>query len=87
MTPVNLDTSPPMVALNESTRIERVILLHREFMARRELRTQDMAERFGVTSRTIQYDLSAMAHVLPIYYDNSRWVWVYEETAVSISPY
>lgn len=71
--------------LYESTRIERVILLHREFITNRELRTQEMAERFGVSQRTIQRDFSAMAHVLPIYLDNGRWV--YEETAVSISPY
>lgn len=74
-----------MVLLQESTRIERIILIHKEFIEQRELTARDMADRFGVTRRTIQYDLSAMAHVLPIYYDNGRWF--YEETAVSISPY
>ena len=74
-----------MMSLSESSRIERVILLHREFITQRELKTQEMAERFGVSQRTIQRDFSAMAHVLPIYVDSGKWV--YEETAVSISLY
>ncbi len=76
-----------MTFLSETNRIERVVYLTKMFMTRRELSTAEAAQLTGVSQRTIQRDFAAMARTLEIYPDNGRWVYLDDETAVSISPY
>jgi len=70
----------------ESNRIERVCYLTQILLSGSEVATSDLAERAGVSQRTIQRDLAAISRVLPIYPDNGRWVYA-PDGEVSISPY
>jgi len=76
-----------MTLLSESTRIERVVYLTKVFLTQREITTARAAQLTGVSQRTIQRDFAAMARTLEIYPENGRWVYLDEDTAVSISPY
>jgi len=63
-----------MLRIVEANRIERVLLIHKEFIESGQVRTADLAERFNVSSVTIQKDLRAIQRVIPIYYDNYHWI-------------
>jgi predicted DNA-binding transcriptional regulator YafY len=76
-----------MTLLSESTRVERVVYLTKVFLTQREISTAKAAQLTGVSQRTIQRDFAVMARTLEIYPDNGRWIYLDEETAVSISPY
>lgn len=76
-----------MIHLSETNRVERVVYLTKLFIQRGAISTAEAASMTGVSQRTIQRDFAVMARTLEIYPDNGRWVYLDEETAVSISPY
>ena len=69
--------------IRESSRVERVAHISRLLVEGRAINAAEVAELVGVSTRTIQRDLSVIARVLPIYYDAGVWYYISQEDAIS----
>jgi predicted DNA-binding transcriptional regulator YafY len=70
--------------LLESTRAERVAVLTWRLLTAGELLTAEEAQRFGVSTRTIQRDLAEISRVLAVRPDYAgRWL-APEEMRISL---
>lgn len=64
-----------MTLLLESTRVERVAAMTWRLLTAGELLTVEEAQRFGVSTRTIQRDLAEISRVLAVRPDYAgRWL-------------
>jgi predicted DNA-binding transcriptional regulator YafY len=73
-----------MTMLLESTRAERVAVLTWRLLTAGELLTAEEAQRFGVSTRTIQRDLAEISRVLAVRPDYAgRWL-APEEMRISL---